>query len=132
MPEREIKKGLLRALPGSARSSFKKGRPVTRRPSALRALQLWIDGQKWLPITQLVCDCPKKKHDQYCDEAIRQSVIGLKQLLRQLGIELPKRQQYGRNKNSRFIYPYITRLHLIHMYVYQSIYYHLSSRLISI
>src|SRR5438046_4902799 len=51
IPEGEIKKGLLRALPGSARSSFKKGRPVTRRPSALRALHLWTDGEQWLSIT---------------------------------------------------------------------------------
>jgi hypothetical protein len=78
------------ALPPSARpSSPKKGRPVTQRPVALRALQLQIDtGQTWRTIAQQVCDC-KKEHDQSCTENIRQSVNGLKRLLRQLGIQLP-------------------------------------------
>jgi len=80
------------ALPESARRFTKKGRPVTRRPAALLALQLHDTGQTWFSITQEVCDCGEKEHNEACTEAIRQGVIGLKRFLRQLGIEVPKRQ----------------------------------------
>jgi hypothetical protein len=99
LPEEEITAApragsILFALPVSARHPTKKGRPVTRRPAALRALQLQIDtGRTWISITREVCGCPKEKHGKSCSEAIRQSAIGLKRFLRRLGIELelPKR-----------------------------------------
>jgi hypothetical protein len=75
--------------PVSTARSPTKGRPVTRRSAALRALQLQIDtGRTWTSITQEVCDC-KKEHDQSCRENIRQGVNGLKRLLRRLGIQFP-------------------------------------------
>jgi hypothetical protein len=83
------------ALPVSARS-IKKGRPVTRRPVAVRALQMKIDtGKNWLAIAQEVCDCKKKKHDKSCREAIRQSVISLRRSLKNLGIELSEDPTVG-------------------------------------
>ena len=91
-PEPETKTGLLHALPVSSRPSPKRGAPATRRPAALRALQLRSDtGRTWLSIAQEVCNCEKKEHDKLCRETARQSVSGLEQFLERLGIELPKR-----------------------------------------
>jgi hypothetical protein len=78
-----------------ARRSPKKGRPVTQRSAALRALQLQIDtGQTWTAITKQVCGCGKKRHDRICKEKIRQSVNGLKRFLRDLGIPLPPKASH--------------------------------------
>jgi hypothetical protein len=81
----------------AARRSTKKGRPVTQRTAALRALQLQIDtGKTWLAITQEVCGCGKEEHDHICMENVRQSVNGLKRFLRECGIQLPpKAAQLG-------------------------------------
>lgn len=88
------------ALPRWARPT-NRGRPGARRRSAVRALQFQIDtGQSWTSVTQEICDCPQNKHDQSCKEAIRQSVNGLKRLLRRLGIEIPKVATKGRSKST--------------------------------
>jgi hypothetical protein len=75
----------------AARRFAQRGRPVTRRSQALRALQLHIDtGQSWTKITKRICDCGDKTHE-LCTENIRQSVNNLKRFLRELGIQVPQR-----------------------------------------
>jgi hypothetical protein len=64
----------------------KRGRPIARGPVTVRGLQMRVDRNlSWLRIAREVCDCGKKVHDQYCSEALRQSVIALQRLLKRLG-----------------------------------------------
>lgn len=87
----EMRAALEGGLPSSVllRSS---GRPSSRRHDALRALQLKIDtGRSWRAITEEICRCASSKHDRYCTEALRQSVIALKHFMCALGIDLPER-----------------------------------------
>jgi hypothetical protein len=79
-------------LPVSARR--KRGRPSSRRHSAVRALHLKIHaGQTWRAISEQLCDCVSGKHDDSCMEAIRQSAMGLARFLRRLGVDLPQELQ---------------------------------------
>lgn len=88
------REALYKSIPAVDKIFAATGAPVKRRPDAVRALQMQIDtGQTWTSITQEVCGCPKKKHDQRCTENVRQSVNGLKRFLRKLDIELPKAKQ---------------------------------------
>jgi hypothetical protein len=77
--------GIKARLPGELAiptRAGQKGRRVTRRHTALRALQMKQDTNlTWKEITREVCDCPKRPHDKHCEQAVRQSVIGLKKLL---------------------------------------------------
>ncbi len=66
-----------------------RGRPVSRRPMAVKALQMKLStNRKWREITSIICDCGKDIHTD-CVQAVRQSVIGLKRLLRKCGTEVP-------------------------------------------
>lgn len=69
----------------------KPGRPVTRRHAAVRALQMTIE-KNWTlnKATHQFCDCGKSKHDVSCKQQMRQSIIGLRKLLRKSGVGLPQ------------------------------------------
>jgi len=68
-------------------SNARRGRPVDRRPSAVRALQLKIDHSwTWKRIATQLCDCGKPLHDSSCAERIRQSSLALQKLLRECGV----------------------------------------------
>lgn len=66
----------------------KRGRPATRRFAAVGALQMQMDN-KWnlKKVTPEVCDCGKARlrHDQYCEQQLRQSIVSLRKLLRKIG-----------------------------------------------
>lgn len=67
----------------------KRGRPITRGPIAVRALQLQIDNNwTWKRITSELCDCGRI-HDKHCKEKIRQSVLALEKLLGKCRPERP-------------------------------------------
>jgi hypothetical protein len=71
-----VRASLERALPNSIRLRPRKGRPASRRQTALQALQMKVDtGRSWPSILKEVCDCPKKDHDESCFESLRQSLI---------------------------------------------------------
>lgn len=66
------------------------GAPVKMRPVAVKALQLKIDkGWSLARITREVCPCRKATHRPNCQQDVRQSIIGLKKLLKRCGIEVP-------------------------------------------
>jgi len=69
----------------------KRGAPVTRRLTAVRALQIQID-KSWdlKKVTQELCDCGKAAHDESCEQQMRQSIGTLKRLLRKWGTEPSK------------------------------------------
>lgn len=68
----------------------RKGHPPTRRRVAARALQMKLDeNSTWVQIADALCDCGQQRHTSYCAQNIRQSVIKLKHLLRDLGFEVP-------------------------------------------
>jgi hypothetical protein len=68
----------------------KRGRPITRGPIAVRALQLKVDKKwPWMRIANEVCDCSKGSHDGYCRDNIRQSVAALEKLITRCGLEVP-------------------------------------------
>jgi hypothetical protein len=64
------------------------GPRVTVRHIATRALQMHRDGMTWRKITENLCPCGERKHDAKCSGRIRVSVIALKKVLRDCGIEL--------------------------------------------
>lgn len=65
-----------------------RGRPATRRLTAVRALQMQIDNSWTLKkVTSKVCDCGKAAHNGYCEQQLRQSIISLRKLLRKCGVE---------------------------------------------
>jgi hypothetical protein len=68
---------------------FKKkpGRPVTRGPVAVRALQLkWDKNPKWQKIADEICDCGQRKHCETCWQSIRQAAMALQRLLKRHGL----------------------------------------------
>jgi hypothetical protein len=74
---------------GKLQKKSGRGRPVTRRLTAVRALQLCIDKNWTLSrITREVCDCGNATHEDRCQQRIRQSMSGLKKLLIRCGIKL--------------------------------------------
>lgn len=64
-----------------------RGRPVARRPLAVRALEMKTANPKlsWTGLAMKLCPCGRK-HDFSCREAIRQEVMALKKVLRRYGI----------------------------------------------
>jgi hypothetical protein len=74
----------------------KPGRPITRRLVAVRGLQMQIDNKqidnKWTlkRTAREVCDCGKATHDGYCERQLHQTIIKLRKLLGECGIECPK------------------------------------------
>jgi hypothetical protein len=68
-----------------------RGRPATRRLTAVRALQMQIDKNCDLKkVTQERCDCGKAAHNESCEQQMRQSIGTLKRLLRKWGTEPSK------------------------------------------
>jgi hypothetical protein len=68
-----------------------RGRPATRRLTAVRALQMQIDNKLDLEtVTQELCDCGKKDHSECCKQQMRQSINSLRELLRKCGLEPAK------------------------------------------
>lgn len=59
-----------------------RGRPATRRMTAVSALQMQIDGNPLKKVTHNLCDCGKAKHDEYCEQQMRQSILAVKRTLR--------------------------------------------------
>lgn len=79
LPE-EVWRGIIRRAERRER-----GRPITKRLIAIQALELKLfDGKKWTHqrIAQKLCDCGNEIHDKKCSESIRQSVLGLKRILK--------------------------------------------------
>jgi hypothetical protein len=65
----------------------KRGRPVTRGPVAVRALQLkWDKNPKWQKIADELCDCGQRKHSESCRQSIRQAAMALQRLLNRQGL----------------------------------------------
>jgi hypothetical protein len=72
---------------GTLQKKSGRGRPVTRRLTAVRALQMQIDNSwKLKKVTSKVCDCAKATHDTYCEQQLRQSIVKLEKLLRKCGV----------------------------------------------
>lgn len=68
-----------------------RGRPATRRLTAVRALQMQIDNSWTLKkVTSKVCDCGKAAHNDFCEQQLRQSIISLRKLLSKCGVEPAK------------------------------------------
>ena len=63
----------------------KRGRPITKRQIAIRALEKQIlePNRKWThrELAQQFCECGKSQHDKSCSENLRQSMIQLKRIL---------------------------------------------------
>jgi hypothetical protein len=90
LEDRRGRRSVPRVLPASVRRHLKKGRPATRRPAAVRALQMKIDTNRtWAEIASELCHCTKRSHDGSCKESIRQSVMTLRRRLPRWGITLP-------------------------------------------
>ena len=64
----------------------RKGRPITKRSVAIKALEKKIlePKRKWShrELAQQFCDCGKATHDHQCSESLRQSMIQLKKILK--------------------------------------------------
>jgi hypothetical protein len=70
----------------------RKGRPVSRRLDAIRALELkQADPKRWTwpELAQKFCSCGEKKHTATCSERLRREVGHLKRLLRKHSIPQP-------------------------------------------
>jgi hypothetical protein len=70
-----------------------KGRPVTKRPIAILALekQLLEPERNWSnqQLTQQFCNCGKDTHDNNCAQSMRQTIIKLKKVLAKYAPHLP-------------------------------------------
>jgi hypothetical protein len=69
----------------------KRGAPAVRRLTAVQALQMQVDGNSLSKITRELCDCGmgnEVKHDERCEQQMRQSLISLRKLLQKCRIPL--------------------------------------------
>jgi hypothetical protein len=86
-PEKVCKEMIARA------GKMSKGRPVTKRPIAIMALekQLLEPERKWSyrVLAQQFCNCAKDKHDNECAQSLRQAMIALKKIVAKYAPHLP-------------------------------------------
>lgn len=63
----------------------RKGRPITKRQIAVKALELKLsDPDKWSyqKLAQRLCNCEKSNHDNSCSQSLRQTMLQLKKVLK--------------------------------------------------
>jgi len=66
-----------------------KGRPVTKRSTAVLALELSLAGHTWRELAQKLCDCKRTRHDEDCEDRLYAQVKHLKRLCKKHSIPLP-------------------------------------------
>jgi hypothetical protein len=68
------------------------GRPLTKRPLAVKALQLKITRDwSWPRVTREVCNCGQSTHGPVCQDRLKKEVKIVKEALSKYGIEIPTR-----------------------------------------